>query len=124
MLARQLAHPVGRDRRTVGIGLVVQPGQGVDEVEIIAGDRSTVVVCAIAIRHLLGKGASLNAGSSKAIEHVFTGSPTNRPSALPRRSNRPRRTGRRRAALPNHAQANRLAQLVVEFLQASARSTG
>ena len=36
MLARKLAHPVRRDRGTVGIGLVVELGQGVDEVEVVA----------------------------------------------------------------------------------------
>jgi hypothetical protein len=56
VLARQLADPVGGDRRAVGIGLVVEPGQGVDQIEVVAGDQFAVMVGSIAIGNLLGEG--------------------------------------------------------------------
>ena len=44
MAARELADPVGRDRRAVGIGLVVQVDEPVDQVEVVAADGLDVVV--------------------------------------------------------------------------------
>ena len=74
VLARQLADAVGRDRRAVGIGLVVQPGQGVDEVEVVALHGLDEVVGAGSGRPPSARTRdSLKAGSSKAIEQVFTG---------------------------------------------------
>ena len=51
MLARQLAHPISRDGRAVCVRLVVQPGQGVDEVEIVALDSLDPVVGAVTVGH-------------------------------------------------------------------------
>ena len=39
VLARELAHAVGRDRRAVGVGLVVEARELVDQVEVVALDR-------------------------------------------------------------------------------------
>ena len=57
MLARQLAHAVGGDGAAVGIGLVVQPRQRVDEVEVVALHHLQPVVGAVAVGHHLRKGA-------------------------------------------------------------------
>jgi hypothetical protein len=51
VLAGQLADAVGRDRRAVGIGLVVQAGQFVDQVEIVALDGLDAVVGLVPVRH-------------------------------------------------------------------------
>ena len=53
MLARQLADAVGGDGGAVGIGLVVQPGQRVDQVEVVALDGLDVVVGVVAVGHHL-----------------------------------------------------------------------
>ena len=55
MLAGQLADAVGGDGGTVGEGLVVEMGQRVDEVEVVAADGFNAVVGAITLRHHAGK---------------------------------------------------------------------
>jgi hypothetical protein len=82
MLARQLADAVGGDRRAVGIGLVVQPGQRVDQIEVVAGDHFAVMVGAVAVGHRLGEGGFVERGSSKAIEQVLTGSFADSPAII------------------------------------------
>ena len=52
VLARQLADPVGRQRGTVGIRLVVDAGQAVDDVESVAGDRVDEMARTVALGHL------------------------------------------------------------------------
>ena len=53
MLSGELAHAVGGDRGTVRVGLVVDAGQVVDEVEIIAFDAIDEMPCRVAVRDLL-----------------------------------------------------------------------
>ncbi len=51
VLARQLAHAVGRDGGTVGVRFVVQASQGVDEIEIIGLHRLDTMVGGVARSH-------------------------------------------------------------------------
>ena len=53
MLARELADAVGRDRRAVGIGLVVQARERVDQVEVVGLDDLDAVVRVVAVGHHL-----------------------------------------------------------------------
>ena len=53
MLARELADAVGGDGGAVGVGLVIERGQGVDEVEVVGLDRLDEVVRAVAVGNLL-----------------------------------------------------------------------
>jgi hypothetical protein len=53
MLAGQLADPVGRDGRTVGIGLVVERGERIDEIEVVGLDRFDEMPGLVAICHHL-----------------------------------------------------------------------
>ena len=53
VLARELADAVGRNRRAVGIRLVVEPRQRVDQVEVVALDPVDEVPRAVAIGDLL-----------------------------------------------------------------------
>ena len=55
MLAGQLADAVGGDGRTVGVGFVVKPGQGVDEVEVVAFDHVEIVVGLVAVGDHFGE---------------------------------------------------------------------
>ena len=55
VLAGQLADAVGGDGRAVGVGFVVEPGQGVDEVEVVAFDHVEVVVGLVAVGHHFGE---------------------------------------------------------------------
>ena len=55
MPARQLANPVGRNRRAVCKGLVVKMCQQVHQPEIIAADDLYTVRCAVAVGHELGE---------------------------------------------------------------------
>jgi hypothetical protein len=48
-LARELAHAVGRHRRTVGVGLVVKRGERVDEAEIVRVHLLDVIAAYVAI---------------------------------------------------------------------------
>ena len=49
VLARQFADTVSRDRRAVGVGLVVKSGERVDKVEIVAGDGLDAVIGLVAV---------------------------------------------------------------------------
>ena len=51
--ARELADPVGRQRRTVGVRLVVEAGQRVDQVEVVALDPIDEVPRPVALGDLL-----------------------------------------------------------------------
>ena len=55
VLARQLADPVGGDGGAVGVGFVIEPGQRVDEVEVVALDDVEEVIGAVAVGHHLGE---------------------------------------------------------------------
>ena len=55
VLAGELADAVGGDGRTVGVGFVVEPGQGVDEVEVVAFDHVEVMVGLVAVGHHFGE---------------------------------------------------------------------
>ena len=54
-LARELTHPVGGDRGAVGIGFIVEPGQRIQQVEIVTGDDPLEMVGVVALRYLPGK---------------------------------------------------------------------
>ena len=54
LLSRQLAHAVGRDRRAVGIRLVVQVGEGVDQAVVVLADHLGMVAGAVALGHHVG----------------------------------------------------------------------
>jgi hypothetical protein len=53
VLARELANPVGGNRRAVGIGLVVLPGERIDQAEIVAVHGFDRVPRPIALGHPL-----------------------------------------------------------------------
>ena len=53
MAAGELADPIGGNGRAVGIGFIVQPGQGIDQVEIIAIDGIDKMPGLVAIGDLL-----------------------------------------------------------------------
>ena len=55
VLAGELADAVGRNRRAVGVGLVVERRERVDEVEVVALDAIDEVPRVVAIGHLLGE---------------------------------------------------------------------
>ena len=55
MLARQLAHPVSRQRGRVGIGLVVDFGQLGNQIKIVAFHGFEGVVRLVAVSDLLGE---------------------------------------------------------------------
>jgi hypothetical protein len=79
VLARQLADPVGGNRRAVGIGFVVQPGQRVDQIEVVAGDQVAVMVGAVAVGNLLGKGGFVERrvvkGDRAGVDRLVADSP-------------------------------------------------
>ena len=54
VFARHLADAVGGDGGAVGEGLVVEVGQGVDQIEIVALDDLQPVVGLVAVGDLLG----------------------------------------------------------------------
>ena len=55
MLPCQLANPVGRYRRTVGIRFIVKARQRIDEIEVVALDGIDEMIGLVTIGHLLGK---------------------------------------------------------------------
>ena len=55
VLARQLADAVGGDRRAVGVGLVVEARERVDQIEVVAAHHLQAVIGLVAIGHHLGK---------------------------------------------------------------------
>ena len=74
VFAGQLADAVGGDSRAVGVGFVVEPGRGVDEVEVVAFDHIEVVIGVVAVGHHFGEfGFVESLGSEKPIEQVLTG---------------------------------------------------
>ena len=51
----ELADAVGGDRRAVGVRLVVEPRQLVDQIEVVALDPVDMVARAVALGHLKGE---------------------------------------------------------------------
>ena len=66
VLARELAHAIGGDGGAVGVGLVIERGQGVDEVEVVGFHRLDEVIRAVAVRHFLRKFGLVELGVVKA----------------------------------------------------------
>jgi hypothetical protein len=117
MFARQLADAVGRNRRAVGIGFVVQPGQRVDQIEVVAGDEVTVMVGPVAVGDLLGEGGFVERG---VVEGNRTGVDwlcRLRPGHQGDDGTRIDAAGEKRAErhFGDHPQANRLAELLVQL---------
>jgi hypothetical protein len=115
--ARQLTDAVGGNRRTVGIGLVVQTGQRVDQIKVVAGDQVTVMAGAVTVGNLLGKlrfvERRIVKGNRAGIHRIVreTGHQRDdRAGIYPSREEGPQRH------LGDHAQADRLAQFLVELL--------
>ena len=54
---REFADAIGRHRRAVGIGFIVDPGETLDQVEIVRLDGFDMMIGRIAARDLLGIGA-------------------------------------------------------------------
>ena len=106
VLARELADAVGRNRRAVGVRLVVQPRQRVDQVEVVALDRARHdAACGsgrrpLRVRRLVER--RVVEGDRAGVDRLGRTGP---PSSPPRRSNRRRPTGTRRAALPRSCAA-------------------
>ncbi len=106
VLARQLADPVGRDRRAVGIRLVVDATRAVHEVEVVARDVIDEMTGPVAVRHLLREAGLVE---RRIVERDRAGvhrvPPRCAPSSPRRRSSRRRPTGTRRAAPPRSCAA-------------------
>ena len=117
VLARELADAVGRDRRAVGIGLVVELRQCVDQVEIVALDEIRVVSRSVAIGDQLGK-ARLVEGRIR--ERDRAGVDRRLRQARHRRDNRARVDAageeRPKRHFGDHAQAHRLVEAATQLL--------
>jgi hypothetical protein len=118
--ARELADPVRRDRRAVGVGLVVKRRELVDQIEIVGLHALDAVVRVIPIRDRLrelrfvergiveGDRAGVDGLGRKAL-----------PSARRPRENRRRRKERAERHLGDHPQLDRLAQPATSSSHAS-----
>ncbi|KFB73972.1 MAG: hypothetical protein AW09_000757 [Candidatus Accumulibacter phosphatis] len=116
MFPCQLADPVGRDRRAVGIGFVVESGQGVDQIEVVAGDHFAVMVGSITVGNRLSKRGFVKRrvikGDRTGIDRLGREPGHQRDDCT-----RVDTTGKEGAErhFRDHAQANRLAEFLVEL---------
>ena len=117
VFAGQLADLVGGDRRAVGVRLVVDAGELVDEVEVVAGHVIDEMTRLVAIGHLLGK-ARLVEG--RIVERDRAGVDRLAGDARHGRDHgagvHAARQERPERHLGDHAQADRFLEAAVQFL--------